>query len=425
MKTLFAIVLCGSILFSFGCNPHRSGPADNKITIGTIDNLHSQILDEDRKIWVYVPESNKIFAEQKYPVVYLLDGEGHFYSVMGLIQQLSQVNGNMVLPGMIVVGIANTDRTRDLTPSHVSSDPTISDTNFLKTSGGGEKFMSFLEKELIPYIDSMYPTAPYRTLVGHSFGGLTVINSLTNHTRLFNSYISIDPSMWWDNRKLLNQAKTVLAEKDFSGTALYLGVANTMAGDMDTFKVRTDTSGTTRHIRAILELNEYLNENHQNNLKYRWKFYGEDDHGSVPLISEYDGFRFIFDFYKPDFDFNRIVKPDFNIDSLLDVYSEVLSRNFGYKTSPPEPFINQLGYALMELKQYDRAHKLFLRNIENYPTSSNVYDSFGELLLKKGDTLHAIQNYEKSLKLNPQNENARVLIGKMKKKYKGRQTLSQ
>jgi predicted alpha/beta superfamily hydrolase len=425
MKTLFAFVLCGSILFSFGCNPHRSGPADNKITIGTIDNLHSQILDEDRKIWVYVPESNKIFAEQKYPVVYLLDGEGHFYSVMGLIQQLSQVNGNMVLPGMIVVGIANTDRTRDLTPSHVSSDPTISDTNFLKTSGGGEKFMSFLEKELIPYIDSMYPTAPYRTLVGHSFGGLTVINSLTNHTRLFNSYISIDPSMWWDNRKLLNQAKTVLAEKDFSGTALYLGVANTMAGDMDTFKVRTDTSGTTRHIRAILELNEYLNENHQNNLKYRWKFYGEDDHGSVPLISEYDGFRFIFDFYKPDFDFNRIVKPDFNIDSLLDVYSEVLSRNFGYKTSPPEPFINQLGYALMELKQYDRAHKLFLRNIENYPTSSNVYDSFGELLLKKGDTLHAIQNYEKSLKLNPQNENARVLIGKMKKKYKGRQTLSQ
>lgn len=416
MKTFLASALSGLILFSFGCNPDKTGSADNKITIGTIDSLHSKILNEERKIWVYVPDGNKLFAEQKYPVVYLLDGEGHFYSVMGLIQQLSEVNGNMVLPRMILVGITNTDRTRDLTPTHVSTDAMIPDTNFLKTSGGGEKFISFIEKELIPHIDSLYPTAPHRTLVGHSFGGLTVINTLINHTKLFNSYISIDPSMWWDSSKLLIQAKSVLAEKDFSGTALYLGVANTMAGDMDTFKVKTDTSGTTRHIRAILELSKYLNENPHNNLKYSWKFYNDDDHASVPLISEYDGFRFIFDFYKPDFDYNRIIKPDFNIDSIIDIYSENLTRHFGYKTFPPEPFINQLGYTLMGLKQYDRAYKLFLRNIEYYPESPNVYDSFGELLMNKGDTINAIQNYEKSLKLNPKNENARTIIKKMQEK---------
>lgn len=420
MKAFIPILLCGLILYSSACNPDKSKTSDNKIVIGTIDSLYSKILNEERKIWIYVPSSNKIYSEQNYPVVYLLDGEGHFYSVMGMIQQLSEVNGNMVLPQMILVGIINTDRTRDLTPSHVSSDPMIPDTNFLKTSGGGEKFISFIERELIPHIDSIYPASPYRTLIGHSFGGLMVINTLINHSKLFNSYISIDPSMWWDNNKLLNQTKSVLAEKDFSGTTLYLAVANTMGANMDTTKVKADTSVATRHIRSVLELSKYINVNPRNNLKYKWKYYKEDDHPSVPLMAEYDGFRFIFDFYKPNIDYDKIINPAFNIDSIIDKYSENISKQFGYKVTLPEQLFNQLGYTFMGLKQYDRAYNMFKRNIEAYPTSSNVYDSMGELLMNRGDTINSIQNYEKSLKLNPNNENAKMLIKKMKENYKGK-----
>jgi uncharacterized protein len=419
MKTFISVSLFGLILFSYSCNPVKPRPVDNKIIIGTIDSLHSKILNEERKIWIYVPD-NKIFAKQNYPVVYLLDGEGHFYSVMGLIQQLSEINGNMVLPQMILIGITNTDRTRDLTPTHVSFDPMIPDTNFLKTSGGGEAFTSFIEKELIPYIDSAYPTTQYRTLIGHSFGGLTAINILINHTKLFNSYISIDPSMWWDSKKLLNQTKSVLANKDFSGTTLYLAIANTMGANMDTVNVKTDTSVSTRHIRSILELNKYLKANSRNNLKYNWKYYKEDDHPSVPLIAEYEGLRFIFGFYKPSFNYDKFINSAFNIDSMIDKYTENLSKRFGYSTTPPESFINQLGYTLMSVKQYDRAYDLLKRNIETYPTSPNVYDSMGELLMNKGDTINAIQNYEKSLKLNPNNENAKTQVKKMKEKYKGK-----
>src|SRR5438045_1535353 len=113
----------------------------NNIVIGTIDSVYSSILKEKRKIWVYVPNStgNSIFSIQRYPVVYLLDGDAHFYSVMGMIQQLSEVNGNTVLPEMILVGIPNTDRTRDLTPTHVSGGPYM-DSAFVRTSGGGERF---------------------------------------------------------------------------------------------------------------------------------------------------------------------------------------------------------------------------------------------------------------------------------------------
>src|SRR6185369_3299172 len=99
-------------------------------------------------------------TSQRYPVVYLLDGDAHFPSVVGLVQQLSQVNGNTVVPEMIVVAIPNTDRTRDLTPTHVSTDAPFMDSNFARTSGGGENFISFIEKELMPHIDSVYPTQP-------------------------------------------------------------------------------------------------------------------------------------------------------------------------------------------------------------------------------------------------------------------------
>lgn len=272
--------------------------ADNKITIGTIDSIQSEILNEQRKIWMYVPEGYKPGSKQRYPVVYLLDGDSHFYSVVGMIQQLSQVNGNTILPEMIVVGILNTDRTRDLTPTHIESDPPIMDSVSSTTSGGGEHFVSFLEKELMPHIDTAYPTQPYKMLIGHSFGGLTVINILANHTKLFNSYICIDPSMWWDKLNFLNSTKKILAGKSFSGITLYLGIANTMPDGMDIATVQKDTSDETKHIRAILDLDNTLKRKKQHGLHFESKFYANDDHGSTPLIAEYDGLRFIFDKYR-------------------------------------------------------------------------------------------------------------------------------
>ena len=132
------------------------------IVIGKTDSIQSKILGEQRKIWVHVPNG----ANQKYPVVYVLDGDGHFSSVVGMIQQLSTINGNMMCPKMIVVGIPNTDRTRDLTPTHIDADPYVpADSIFYKTSGGGENFIAFIEKELMPYIDVKYPTAPYKILI--------------------------------------------------------------------------------------------------------------------------------------------------------------------------------------------------------------------------------------------------------------------
>jgi uncharacterized protein len=406
VKTIIHFLFYLLIMLVWACNPGKPEASDNKIVIGTIDSLHSKILNEERKIWVYVPDTANQYSRQHYPVVYLLDGDAHFYSVMSMIQQLSEVNMNMILPQMILIGITNTDRTRDLTPSHALVYSDIPDTNLYKTSGGGEKFTSFIEKELVPYVDSLYPAAPYRLLIGHSFGGLFCVNTLLNHTKLFNGYIAIDPSLDWDNMKLLNQAEELLSQKNFEGIGFYLSIANQGYSDTDTSKDNA----------AAFELAKYLDLNKENNLKYHWSYYKDDNHGSVPMISEYDGFRFLFDFYNPRIPYTKFRDPSYNVDSFVIAHFDRVSAQMGYSVLPPESFMNWLGYLFMMEKQYNKAYILLKINIKNYPTSPNVYDSMGELLALKGDTIAAIENYEKSLKINPRNANAKNMIKKLKER---------
>jgi predicted alpha/beta superfamily hydrolase len=378
---------------------------DNKIIIGKIDSIQSNILNEKRKIWVYVPGDGAldIYAKKRYPVVYLLDGDGHFSSVVGMIQQLSTVNGNMICPEMIVVAIPNTDRTRDLTPTHIEVDPPYMDSASSKTSGGGEKFISFIEKELMPYIESNYPTEPYKMLIGHSFGGLTVMQTFVHHTNLFNSYICIDPSMWWDKQTLLKESKLVLKDKNFQGTSLFLGIANTMPEGMNINKVINDTTADTRHIRSILKLKSYFEQNKQNGLKFNSKYYNEDSHGSVPLITEYDALHFIFNFYPL-----KLTQKDFTdtTTALLDKFEKhyySISKKMGYKVKLSEDQINSMGYEALGSKHFKKAERFFKYNIENYPESFNVYDSIGDYYDAIGDKPNTIKYYEKalSIKENP------------------------
>jgi uncharacterized protein len=382
------------VLFFFAlCNSNAQ--TTNKVEIGTIDSLQSNILGEQRKVWVYVPDG----ANQKYPVVYVLDGDAHFYSVVGMIQQLSSVNGNTMCPKMIVVGIPNTDRTRDLTPTHIDADLPMMDSISAQTSGSGENFIAFIEKELMPHIEAKYPTAPYKMLIGHSFGGLAVMQTFTHHNHLFNSYICIDPSMWWDKEKLLKQTEKVLAEKKFEGKSLYLGIANTMEDGMDIKKVQKDTSFETKHIRSILALQAAFEKNKQNGLNYRGKYYPDDTHSSAPLITEYDALRFFFDFLPLKFTMKDYVD---STGALAEKYSNHyanLSKKMGYTMKPDEMEVNYMGYDFMGRKLYKTAESLFKLNITYYPESHNAYDSYGDYFIATGDKANAKIQFEKALSI--------------------------
>ena len=395
MKTTFLAIL------AFFTSIITFGQTDNRITIGTIDSIQSTILNEERKIWVYVPHkgtTNPILAAQKYPVVYLLDGNQHFSSVVGMIQQLGQANNNTMVPEMIVVGIPNTNRSRDLTPTKPGDDPFMEVRGMsFEEAGGGEAFMSFIEKELIPHIEKNYPTQPYKTLVGHSFGGLTVMNALINHTELFDSYIAIDPSMWWDNLKFLETAKEAMTQKDFSESTLYLSIANTMDEGMTIREALKDTTFATHGIRAALEMDNFIKTQQPKGLKYASKYYENDTHNGVTLISTYDAFRFIFDKYELIIDNDDILDPNSAFADKIQKRYEDISEIFGYEVKPSEREINSWGYRFLQREQFSKAEDFFKLNIKLYPESFNVYDSYGEYFVAAGEKVKAIEQFEKAL----------------------------
>jgi predicted alpha/beta superfamily hydrolase len=401
MKQLLAIILSACILVSCQNNKTTvsSDSENGALSIGKIDSLHSEILDETRNIWVYVPDeaTGAIFGQTKYPVLYLLDGPGHFHAVTGMLKNLGD---NGIVPRMVVVGIPNTDRTRDLTPTHV--DVMFGDSAFVVTSGGGAKFMDFMEEELIHYVENNYPVTSYRTFVGHSFGGLAAVYTLLSRPQIFSNYVAIDPSLWWDDWLMVHWADSLFTGQNLMGKNLYIGVANTMEEGMDIDRVKGDTARSSNHIRSILT---FINQTESENggLNFGWEYYPDDDHGSVPLITEYDALRFLFPWYRLK-GLNEFFEEDADhtveeLFSRLNDHFTMVSEHFGYQVLPPEPDVNSLGYNFITVNKPEMARAMFELNIENYPNSANVYDSMGDYFLSQSDTLEAIDNFSKALEL--------------------------
>lgn len=382
MKKLSYIILL-SVIASF------ANAQSNKIEIGIIDTINSKILNDKRPIWIYKPDNFDL--QKKYPVIYLLDGDWHFVSVVGMIQQLSYINGNTICPEMIIVGIPVKDRFRDLTPS--------CDSSIAKTSGGYNSFISFINKELIPYIDSTYPTAPYKILIGHSLGGLTVMNTLMKFPDMFNSYVAIDPSMWWENQQSLKEAETVISSGKFENKRLFLAIANNMNKGMDTASVRNDNTRNTLAIRSNLELSDILKANTNNKLNFHTKYYINESHGSIPLIATYDALHFIFDFYNFPLDKLDYADTTMSLGYRIENHYKIISEKMGYKINPSENLINTLGYNAIYLNNLALAEYFFKMNINNYPNSYNAYDSCGDYYVNVGNNGQATIMYKKALSL--------------------------
>lgn len=382
MKHLFIFFLVAAL--SFCANAQT-----NKIEIGIIDTVTSKILNEKRAVWIYKPDNFDL--TKKYPVIYLLDGDWHFVSVAGMIQQLSYINGNAICPEMIIVGIPIKDRFRDLTPS--------CDSSISKTSGGYNNFISFINNELFPYINSTYPTSPYKMFIGHSLGGLTVVNTLMKFPNMFNSYIAIDPSMWWDNQISLKEANTVLSSKKFENKKLFLAIANNMNKGMDTVSVRNDNTRNTLTIRSNLKFSDILKANTNNELNFQTKYYINESHASIPLIATYDALHFIFDFYNFPLDKSDYTDTTMSIAYRMEKHYNDVSKKMGYKINPSESIINTLGYNAISLKNLPLAEYFFKMNINNFPDSYNAFDSFGDYFVSVGNVEQAAIMYKKALSI--------------------------
>lgn len=189
--------------------------------LGQIDEIESKVLGEKRILNIYLPEGYLESDTTKYPVIYLLDGSADedFIHIVGLVQ-FNSFEWIKQVPKSIVVGIANVDRKRDFTfPSSIDADK-----KKFPTTGHSDKFIAFIQQELQPFIDSKYKTNKAKTLIGQSLGGLLATEILLTKPTLFNQYIIISPSLWWNNGSLLQQKTAILKEGLDQATNIYIAV---------------------------------------------------------------------------------------------------------------------------------------------------------------------------------------------------------
>lgn len=191
------------------------------ITIGVSEELRSSILGETRLVNIYLPEGYNEQDTIKYPVIYLLDGglDEDFLHTVGLVQ-FNTFPWVKRLPPSIVVGIVNTDRQRDMTfPTSIAKDK-----QKYPTTGGSAKFIDFIAKELQPYIQRHYRTNKHKTIIGESLAGLLATEILFEHPALFDKYIIISPSLWWDDGSILDSKVAILRQDYPKHTDIYIAV---------------------------------------------------------------------------------------------------------------------------------------------------------------------------------------------------------
>lgn len=358
---------------------------------GTVTRLtiKSAVLGEDRIVLVRTPagyETNKV----PYPVVYMTDGDAHMGHTASTIEFLTR-NGR--IPDLIVVGIPNTDRTRDLSPVKSTNKNPAGELQF-PTSGGADNFLKFIETELMPQIEKQYRVQPYRILAGHSLGGLFAIHAMISKPGLFNSYVAVSPALQWENGEALKRAEEFLKNQKEMRVTLYLSLGH-----------EPGAIGT-----SFQSFREILSKTNIKGFEWQAEHMTDEDHGSVVLRSHYAGLRKVYEGWQPARDLQtRAV-----IGGLkgADEHYKKLSEKFGYSIPVPENLINQIGYQFLLNGKPEEAIAIFKANIERYPMSANVYDSLAEAYEREGKMDLAAPLYDKAQVLGQQNNDPNLAIYK-------------
>jgi predicted alpha/beta superfamily hydrolase len=359
--------------------------------IGQKDSLYSNVLNESREIYIQVPESYTSDSEETYPVIFILDGRVLLPTVVNVQDYYS----GGFMPEMVIVGISNSEnRTRDLTTSKITSRRGMP---YNEENGEADNFLEFIETELIPYIEGKYPVTNYRTLIGHSYAGLFTIYTLLNKPELFANYISIDPSLDWDNQKLLKQSESVFFKKNYRGKGLFMSLGGKLHMQNSAItidNVMQDTSEYTLSARSNVSLSEFVKKNKSIGLNFKWQFYPNDLHGTIPQPSIKDGLISLFSWFQME-NMDKINSPETSIEELLKVINhreEKLQKHFGYQAPPyPEYLFNMLGYMNIDMEQLDKSKMYFEQAIKYFPNSANAYDSMA-------DYFETINDYKNTLK---------------------------
>ncbi|MEC5158609.1 alpha/beta hydrolase [Chryseobacterium sp. MP_3.2] len=219
--------------------------------------INSKKVGETRIINVWTPPDYKTNTDA-LPVMYMADGGIKDEDFPHIANTLAELVKTKKIPPTILVGIANTQRRKDLTgPTEIEKDKEIA-----PLVGGSEKFSAFIKEELFPEINKRYRTTNEKSIIGESLSGLFVVEVFLLTPEMFDNYIAFDPSLWWNDQYLVKTAKEHFEKLSASEKRLW-------------FAGSADMSETVGKLSDILKVEDLPN------LKWKYSPEPKEKHSTI------------------------------------------------------------------------------------------------------------------------------------------------
>ncbi len=368
------------------------------------NTINSEFLNEERTFQVYLPPSYHFSDKGNFPVVYLIDGDYNFNFDTALIEYLSNVSNK--IPEMIVVGISdkgNANYKINCTPTDASD-----------KKGNATNFMSFIDEELKPYINKNYKASNYSIVIGHSIGGLFVTNYLLENPKSFNTFIAIDPALWWGDYEIIKRADSIYKDKKELDANFYISLADTKQMGV-------------RQFVGVLDKYFPLEEN--------WTFdhYENENHGSVALVTIKSALLDIFkkwsisreEFYafknsKELITYYKNISDEFSTKFTLSSYFFSNAIYYYYRTEKWEDLTNMeeeikqhfphfldefyvlLAQNYLGDSKIEKAENLYKKGILANKNSFKSYEGLSKIYFSKKEYVKAKEESKKSIKIAKQ-----------------------
>jgi predicted alpha/beta superfamily hydrolase len=333
--------------------------AGTNITIGQRFEIESKVLGETRRYFVHTPYKYRLRSD-RYPVLIVLDGNVQFAQASAAVDYLAY-SGR--IPPMIVVGVTNTQRQRDL------------------LAPGSDKFLSFLADELLPQIDKTYRTHSYRVLVGHSLGGSFVVHALQKQPQMFQGYIASSPSLQANGEALVKTMPAFLEANPDVQADLYVTV-----GDEGSIGAATE------------RLSNVLKEKAPAGLRWKYLPHKDETHQSIPYRGIHEGLQQVFDGWV-------LAEPVKLYDQSgiagIEAHYAQMSERLGYTVPVQGVTLEKLFTQFLMDGRFADADVVVKKTSALYPDDTLVHTAAIMLYSMTKDTPRVIEHAKKSLSLNP------------------------
>ncbi len=374
----------------------------NENIVGSSHSIESEILDDEREIQIFLPDGYSD-SDVKYPVLYVLDGQRYFLHAVSLQKSFTEFKQT---PGFIIVGISKktSDRNR----------------NF---SVNSQKYLDFIKKEVIKYVDNQYRTSEKRMLFGWAYGGGFVVETMLIEPDLFDVYISASP---FPLEEKIKKIDSFLTENSNFNKLLFF------------------SSGTNEGVvkNGTNELNTLLTDKAPKTMNWVFKELEGEEHRSTPFTTLYHGIKKNFEYY-PELQFNTL-EEFIKTGGLPYVYDYYQKRatEFGFPTDLSDwtmfsitrnamradnfmefeklmndfkktEFIGRLRVTrassiaefYLKHKEYDKAINLFSLLTEKHPNSEKPLNGLGDTYKELNNERKASTYYKKAKKISENNSN--------------------